>query len=147
MKKIATIVIAYFLLLSCSPEENRSVTFLDARVNDTIHLFNTFHVDTDDYSTPDFAYTEITVTASIERSTDRVIGFTVEQYLLGTEACYYFVYIHDGISYEKFDDSFVFQVVENSGTRLRGTFSGKLKSPQTGEIINVTGGTFDVFHY
>ncbi|RZJ36701.1 MAG: hypothetical protein EOO51_00880 [Flavobacterium sp.] len=147
MKKLTTILIACFFLFACAPEDNRSITFLDARVNDTIHLFNTFHVDSHDFTTPDYAYTEITVTASIERSPERVIGFTVEQYLLGTEACYYFVYIDDGISYEKFDDSFVFTVVENSATRLRGIFSGKLKSPQTGEIINVTGGTFDVFHY
>ncbi|HEX9981068.1 MAG TPA: hypothetical protein VGB50_10950 [Flavobacterium sp.] len=140
-------VLFSIFVVSCDAEEDRNITYLDANVNGTTHMFNTFHVTEETQTEDDYTFTDVTVTASIEQSPDRLIAFIAEKNLLGTEACWYFAYIEDGHVFEKVDDSFVFDVHESTPNRIRGLFSGQLKSTETGEVINITGGGFDIFYH
>jgi len=146
MKPILLLLLTCIFVVSCSPED-QLVTYLDATVDGKTHLFNTFHTNTETQTENNYTFTDVTVTASIERSPDRLIAFVAEQYLTGEDACWYFSYILDGVSYEKFDDSFVVNIDISSSYRIRGTFSGQLKSPETGQTVRISGGDFDVYFF
>ena len=147
MKFFTSALLAILLLFSCiTPVEEPNITYLDAGVNSETHLFNTFHVSQESETSNGETFDLVTVTASIENSPVRLMALTLREYELGFDSCYRFTYLFEGTAYERFDDSFVIEVVETNGYRIRGTFSGNLKSPETGEVVSVTNGGFDVFY-
>jgi hypothetical protein len=143
----------YFFLLvavalfSCSEEIHPNITFLDAAVDGSTHLFNTFNVETRMQNEGDDTFKLVTVTASVENNPYMLIAFTARQYMTGDDACWYFGYLDTTGTYERFDNSMSFHVEESTTHRIRGIFSGQLKDSATGQTVNITGGTFDVFYY
>ncbi|HEY0090900.1 MAG TPA: hypothetical protein VGB43_00310 [Flavobacterium sp.] len=149
MKVFLSILIACLCFFSCSKseeEEEGSVTYVDASVDGTVHMFNSFFVDKETTTVNGSPVTIVSLAASIENNPNRVMAFKFRQGELGFEACTSVKYIEEGAVYERFDDSFSIEVVESNSYRIRGVFSGNLKNLQTGEIVAVSGGGFDLFY-
>lgn len=149
MKPYLIIIIACLSFLSCSKseDEEEKITYVDATVNGTLHMFNTFFVDRQTITEDGTEVPIITLAASIENIPNRVMSFKFREAVIGFDACTSVKFIEDGKVYERFDDTFEIEIVESNSYRIRGVFSGKLKNMQTGEVVEVTGGGVDVFYH
>lgn len=147
MKKIFLFLAAASLsLASCSSDDGGSsnggdsVTF---KVNGVEKTFNTVQVEEVvwDEGTPD-EFSQIEVTASMNNSPTEFVTFSVEPDGVGADALYDFRYTAAGDQFYSYD-SFVSIVQTNTGSKLRGTFSGTLNSG--GEATKtITEGEFNI---
>ncbi|HEX9981067.1 MAG TPA: hypothetical protein VGB50_10945 [Flavobacterium sp.] len=145
MKKILLLPVFFLLgiFASCSSDEDSDPkSVLTARINGTEYTFNTIHVDQVHY--PAEGYTDLEVTASIDNNPIRTITFIVAENSLGTHVTWYFTYFLHQSPYQKVEEAFNIDVTENSGARLKGTFSGEVHDTESGETLTITDGTFNI---
>ncbi len=157
MKKFLLPIVATLLFVSCSSDDDNvyvppvtppaSTNFLKATIDGTEYTFDTFNVETETHTEPDFTYTDLHVTASISNDSSKEIVFSLEQNVVGSTDVIFFFYLLN--NEEEFDtdhvgETFVHNVTVNADRRIAGTFSGALARFDESGTVQITNGSFDI---
>ncbi|MFT3793174.1 hypothetical protein [Flavobacterium sp.] len=152
-KKLVLPVLAFFLLLSCSKDDDKAPeitpiptvpSFLKVTIGGTVYNFNKFTVQETTVVEPDYTYVDMTVTATIVGDDTKEFTFSLEKNVPGPETIYYFYY-YNGTEFDTdHDGEFNANVTVNAGNRIIGTFSGTLGNFDGGETIQLQNGSFDI---
>ena len=143
MKKLLLFSALVFALAfqSCSDDSDTPRSVLTARVNGVDKVFNTVNVEVQPYE----GYTDLAVTASINNSPVERISFVVEQGKLGLDASWYFAYFLNETWHPKMP-GFQTSVTESTEHKIIGTFAGQVETSDTGEIVTLENGKFNVYY-
>lgn len=153
MKKYLFPLFATLLFVSCSSDKEdvfiapqAPPSFLNATINGTPYVFDSFIVETVTVVEPDYTYVDLHVIASIAGDDSKSIEFNLEKDAPGTESIYFF-YLMNGE--EEFDTdhtgaAFNTNLTINANKRLVGTFSGALARFDDTSTAEVTNGSFDI---
>lgn len=147
---IATVV-STVSLNSCSSDDNSDSGSVGGTVTVKIDgvskTFNSVVVNKEVVNDEGETYTELVVSALIGTSTEELITFTLDAGNVGAEAIYEFNYKNGANAFNSYSGSFSSNVLTNSNNKLKGNFSGTLRTyTGTGEEIVKTfsEGAFDI---
>jgi hypothetical protein len=143
MKRLMTLFLLSAVMMGCSNDDNpRPRSEVRATIDGVEYVFNTVNVELYPYE----GYTDVEVTASINSDPSRTISFIVAQYAVGPNASWYFAYFMNQTAMPKVEGEFSTIVHENTATKLRGMFSGIVRSVgnPVEEIAVISNGTFDI---
>ena len=156
MKKIflfiATATLA-FSMNSCSSDDNSSDSgviggTISAKIDGVSKTFNTVVVNKQTITEDGETYTELVVSATIGTSTEEIITIALDAGDVGAEAIYSFSYLNGGNTFNSYLGNLSSTVLTNSNNKLKGNFSGTLKTynPSNGAEITKTlsEGSFDI---
>ena len=147
-KSLLVLLFAIPFFTSCSKDDDSSVktSLVSVKIDGEQKIFNTIHVDTENYTEDGASWTDVIVTASINNDPSQRISFIVERYALGLDASWYFAYFLDDTAYPK-DPNFQVAVTENTDHHIKGTFAGQATTDDgTNVTADFENGTFDVYY-
>jgi len=149
MKKSLLIALSTVALLfvSCSKDDSSAKnSVVSAKIDGVQKIFNTVHVDTQDYTENDVTWTDVIVTASINNDPSLRISFIAERYAVGLDASYYFAYFLDDTAFPK-EPGFQVSVTDNTAHTLKGTFAGQVRSDDGTDVVaDIENGTFNIYY-
>jgi hypothetical protein len=143
MKKFLPLflLVVFSFLSSCSGDDANKST-LKATIDEIPYVFNTFSIEKENYGD----YTDVIITASIDRRPDKVISLIITESQVGANASHYFTYFLNQTAFEK-TATFITNVTQSSSNRVQGTFSGEvLADDGSGDHVEISNGSFDVYH-
>ncbi|HTO34813.1 MAG TPA: hypothetical protein VLZ72_01125 [Flavobacterium sp.] len=152
MKKILFVASLFFVLLSCSDNDDKiknevPINSISATINGEDFVFNhNITVTKTPHTDPNtgYEYTDIRVLGYIVDDPLRIIEFVAEQGNIGQDAMWRFIITTDGKAYSKENSPFTILVTESSDSVLKGNFYGTLTNVDDGTTISVTSGTFHI---
>lgn len=160
MKRIIFILLYCFgALISCEDDNSSNSATpdnnLSIKIENTDFVFDDISVVRTPYEDEGIAYVDIYVTAKLSSNPNREFQFYLDELQVGANEVLYFMYEKDQVLYEfsgyqPSEDTAVMSsnVTENTGSRVKGTFSGNLTNYNSTtmlyESVTVTNGSFDV---
>ena len=154
MKKIFLFftLFVFAFLSSCDSKDNddsQSTNFLKATINGIEVIFDIIKVERKFYS-EDGGYYELEITASKSGDASKILNFTIEDQVTGTETCYFFQYTDNEVYYSidpsSIDTSLILDITENVSNKIKGTFSGTIPEYEGSGSVEVSGGSFDIVY-
>lgn len=136
-------------IYSCSSDDDKSdVNFIRAKFDNVELKFNIINVNvTEEITDPNtnYTYRDIIVSATMNSDATKTLIMTSEYNVTDVDEIWRFTYNNNGVIYELNEENFSSDIVENSGGRYKGTFSGSLSSDEGG-TITITEGSFDIIY-
>ncbi|RZJ31894.1 MAG: hypothetical protein EOO48_00700 [Flavobacterium sp.] len=126
-----------------APLKNSVVT---ARIDGRDVVFNTVNVNQRTYNENGYVYTDVRVTASVDRNPDERISFVVEKNVTGANSEWYFAYWLYETAFPKMP-GLEMMVDKNDHNELLGTFSGQVQADiEPHDVVDIENGTFEVYY-
>jgi len=146
MKKILFLFLSVTFIMtvsSCSKDDDKAdVNFITAKFNGVEERFTIISVSLVDYDT----YTDVVVRARPNNEPAKIVTIGSEFGITGLNKIWGFYYETLDEYYESTNGDFISNITKNSNGNYAATFSGSIIEENTGSVIMITDGSFNIIY-